>query len=529
MVFLQKEELFSREIIGAIEKKKVRDKRELNRLKISLCKKFGFREIPRNSVVLSFSKSPSRSLLSFLSIKPVRTLSGVAVVAAMVKPHKCPGKCIYCPNGIEEEMPKSYTGLEPASLRALMNGFDPFLQVKSRLGQLEQIGHGTDKIELIVMGGTFPCTPVSYQKKFVKGCLDAITEKKTRSLESSIAAAEKSSRRVIGITFETRPDFCGEKEISRFLSFGGTRVELGVQCPDDSVYKKVHRGHSVKDVVNATQLLKDSAFKVCYHLMPGLSGKGIEAELELFGKVFSSLDFRPDMLKLYPCLVVKGTRLHRQWLNGKFSPFSNDDAAEFISEFKRFVPKWVRVMRVQRDIPAIAIEAGVKKGNLRQLVEEKLKGKGIECNCIRCREAGLSEYLGKKKPLLGKARLFKEFYSASNGLEAFISADDRKANALFGFCRLRFPFKPFRKELGSSTALVRELHVFSHSLPLGALPLGTDFQHRGLGKKLMDEAEKTALEFGFKKIAVISGIGAREYYRKFLGYARKGAFMCKTL
>ncbi len=520
-------EPYSKEVIEAIERGEVRDRRQLNRLKIRLAKKYSLKQMPTNPDILAFSKFPSEKLISYLSIKPTRSLSGIAVVAAMAKPHKCPGECIYCPSGIGQDMPKSYTGKEPAARRARMFNFSPLRQVRNRISQLNATGHSTEKIELIIMGGTFLSTETAYQNRFIKRCLDAITEKNSPSLKEAKLNAEKSKNRVIGITFETRPDFCGKTEINRMLNMGGTRVELGVQNPNDEIYKIVNRGHTVKDVVNATSMLKDSAFKIAYHIIPGLPGTTPSSDLKTFKSLFTSQDYMPDMLKIYPCLVLENTELYKMWKSGEYAPPTTEKAALFIAKLKPHIPKWVRVMRVQRDIPTDLLSAGVGLSNLRQVVEKKMEERGTKCGCIRCREAGLSQRNGVV-PSPEKAKLMEEHYDASLGKEIFISAEEGKKDLLYGFCRLRIPALPFRKEITPQTALIRELHVYGTSLPLGEKPK-KEFQHMGFGKSLLERAEQTAKEeFSAKKMLVISGLGAREYYRA-LGYKNDGPYVSKKL
>ncbi|MDP2973613.1 MAG: tRNA uridine(34) 5-carboxymethylaminomethyl modification radical SAM/GNAT enzyme Elp3, partial [Candidatus Diapherotrites archaeon] len=336
----------------------------------------------------------TEKILSLLSVKPTRGLSGIAIVAVMTKPHKCPGKCIYCPGSLlpGKRTPKSYTGREPATMRAISANFDPEQQINDRLRQLQEAGHATNKIELIVMGGTFLSQQLSFQKKFMLSCLNAFNGKKSKTIAAAAEAAESAANRITGITFETRPDFCGKKEVNNMLSFGGTRCELGVQTIYDSVYKKINRGHTIADVINATRLLKDSAFKVTYHYMPGLPGVSFREDKQALQKIFSCPEFKPDSLKIYPCLVIEGTELFKQWQRGSYEPFSTEKAVKLLAEAKSFVPRWIRIMRVQRDIPSQFIAAGVQKSNLRQLVQRKAAAEGIECNCIRCREAGLRAY-----------------------------------------------------------------------------------------------------------------------------------------
>ena len=520
-------------IASIIEKRilegKIKNKDDLHKAKLELCREFKLKHFPKNSEILKFVKD--KYARKFLIKRPVRSLSGIAVVAVMAKPYKCPGKCIYCPESlIEAEVPKSYTGLEPATMRALMFKFDPYLQVENRLRQLEEIGHSTEKIDLIIMGGTFLAAPKQYQTYFVRECINAIIGRKFRKFSEAKKAAEKSKRRLIGLCIETRPDFCKKEHINRMLHLGATRVELGVQCLDDEVYRKVYRGHTLQDVIEATQLLKDSAFKVCYHLMPGMPFTTPEKELKQYRLLFKDERFQPDMLKIYPCLVVPNTKLYEMWKKGLYKPLDDKKAAKFIAKLKAFVPKYVRIMRIQRDISAKVIAAGVKASNLRQLVQKEMKRMHIKCRCIRCREAGLKAYKENLKNLLDEMEITITKYNASNGKEYFIAAENLSKDVLFGFIRLRIPYEPFRKELSKKSGLVRELHVYSAALPLGKKPSAEllEFQHRGIGKMLLKKAEEIAAEEGMENIRILSGIGVREYYRK-LGYKLVGAYMGKKL
>ncbi|MEW6294745.1 MAG: tRNA uridine(34) 5-carboxymethylaminomethyl modification radical SAM/GNAT enzyme Elp3 [Candidatus Diapherotrites archaeon] len=522
---------YSIRIIQEIEKRKIHSGKELNELKLKLCEELQLKEMPSNATILSYAKKPGKELIQLLKTKPIRSISGIASVAIMAAPQKCPGECSYCPNSlIESNMPKSYTGLEPATMRAIANSFDPKKQIENRIEQLNATGHSTQKIELIIMGGTFLASAQNYQKRFMQSCYKAVTGRRTSSMQEALKELEKTRNRLVGITFETRPDFCNKKEINRMLLFGGTRVELGVQNPDNEIYRKISRGHTVKEVINATQLLKDSAFKVCYHLMPGLPFSNPRKDLAMFKKIFSRNEFKPDMAKIYPCLVIKGTKLYEQWRKGLYEPYSTEEAAELIAKAKSFFPKWVRVMRVQRDIPSTVVAAGVKHTNLRQLIEEKMKEKGIKCNCIRCREIGHA--LLKKPEIeeeLSEPKILVEEYNANKGKEFFISLEDTKNNLLYGFCRLRKPFNPFRKEINERTVLVRELHIYSESLPLKVKPHKREFQHRGFGKKLLEKAEEIAAEeLGCKKLLVISGLGVKEYYKK-LGFKDDGLYVSKSI
>jgi len=505
---------------------KIRNKAELWGAKVRASERHGIAGVVRNSAVLEWipEKRRTEKVLELLRIKPMRTISGVNVIAVMTK-GECPGKCIYCPRG--ENAPKSYTGREPAAMRAIQNDYDPFRQVSSRVRQLEEIGHRVSKCELIIMGGTFNSMPRKYQKQFVKRCFDAMNGFVSKNLEGAQLANERAERRVVGLTIETRPDWAGERDVDELLRFGTTRIELGVQTLDDRVYKKVKRGHGVREVVRATQVCKDSLLKVLYHMMPGLFA-GKEEDIESFRKLFEDENFRPDMLKIYPCLVMEGTKLYDLWKKGEFKPYSAEEAADVIADAMRFVPRYVRVMRVQRDIPSYLIADGVKKSNLRQIVDHKLSEQGRSCQCIRCREVGYRISKDGVKPDMGSVKLNRLDYDASGGREIFLSFDEMKHDALIGFLRLRIPSeKAHRKELEGAGG-VRELHVYGEMLPVGEKRI-REFQHMNFGRKLLGEAERIAEgEFDCRKLAVISGVGAREYYFG-LGYKRDGPYVSKGL
>ncbi len=521
---------YCREIIEEI-KKRGATRSEVARIKVEVARKYRLDRIPSNSEILSFAREEEREfLLPLLKKKPVRSLSGIAVVAVMAKPAPCPGECLYCPKG--ENAPQSYTGFEPAALRAKASGYDPYLQVKDRLKQLKSTGHSIDKVELIIMGGTFPALEWSYQESFVNSCLDAMSNFPYREEKFSDSTAEAQKRnerakvRCVGITFETRPDFAKAEHVNRMLSLGATRVELGVQTLSDRVYRKVKRGHTIEDVVEATRVLKDAGLKVGYHMMPGLFSSP-EEDLEMFRELFSNPDFKPDTLKIYPTLVVKGTELYELWKKGEFRPYSSEEAGELIAEIKSLLPKWVRTMRIQRDIPANLIEAGVKKGDLGEIALRKLREKGKHCRCIRCRDIGHLSYKYGVETQPENQKLLVESYSASEGEEKFISIEDTKEDALIAYLRLRFPSEKAEREEVEGSAIVRELRVLGEALPLGKYSKKAE-QHRGYGRELLSEAEKIASEEGFERLLVISAIGTREYYRR-LGYSRLGPYMAKRL
>jgi elongator complex protein 3 len=380
-------------------------------------------------------------------------------------------------------------------------------------------GHPTDKCEIIVMGGTFLNMPKKYQENFIKSIYDTLNGKRSVSLELAKTKNEKAKHRAIGLTLETRPDVCSEKNIADALSYGATRMELGVQHPDDKIYKKICRGHSVKEVAEATERLKDSGFKVCFHIMPGILGSDKKKDIGMMKKLFNDQRFKPDMLKIYPTLVTKGTRLYDIYKKGKYSPYSAQEASEVISEMYRHVPYYARIMRIQRDIPTNLLEAGVENSNLREMVEKKAIEKRIEIKEIRFREP---------KGNTGKTRmvLFRQDYKASEGKEIFLSFEDEKRRSIFGFIRLRIPSRPFVPEIKEKTGLIRELHVYGMEAEIGKEGY---IQHKGLGKRLLKEAERIAKkEFRMKRLAVISGVGAREYYYR-LGYGKDGNYVSRSL
>ncbi len=486
------------------------------------------REIKRNA---EFEK--------ILLSKKIRTESGVAVVAVLTKPYPCPGKCIYCPT--EKEMPKSYLSNEPAVMRAINAKFDPYRQVQNRLRALELNGHAIDKIELIVMGGTFSYLPKAYQKKFITKCFKACNEygvKTPRRDASGLAREqrknEKALCRIVGLTLETRPDYLDEKEILNFRNLGCTRVELGVQSIFDEVLEINRRGHNIQQTIEATKMLKDAGFKINYHIMPGLLGSSVRKDLKIFEKLFSNPDFQPDMLKIYPTVVTKNTKLYSLWKNGKYKPLTDKTFEKFVLDIKeKFIPPYVRIARLVRDVPTSSIEAGPIISNLRQIITHRSK-----CQCIRCREVR-SDYRKEDKIILDRID-----YDASNGKEIFLQFVSEDKKKLYALLRLRIPhFKDIGCPTGQegerhpmfntfpilqNSALIREVHTYGKMAKISQNNTNVP-QHVGLGRKLIQEAERIAKEeFGAKKIAVISGIGVRNYYRKF-GYKLRGTYLIKKV
>lgn len=490
-----------------------------------ICAKYSLERMPRNYEILSKVNGPDFvKLQKVLLRKPVKTASGVAVIALMPKPYACPhGRCTYCPGGIEFNTPNSYTGKEPSTITAIENKYDPKKQILTKLEKLIASGHESSKLELVIVGGTFLFMPDYYQINFIKSCYDALNGFDSETLEDAKINNERAAIRNVGFTIETKPDYCKEKHVDEMLQYGVTRVEIGVQCLQERVYQIVNRGHNFKDVVESFQIAKDAGYKIVAHMMPGLPTMSPSDDINDFKMLFDDQRLKPDMLKIYPSLVLENTLLYDDFKSGKYIPYSFEDMVKVLTAVKKIVPRWVRIMRVQREISASEIVAGPKSGNLRQIVHKNLRVKGISCKCIRCREVGLS-----KRRLDLELKLNRENYDSSEGKEVFLSFDDSD-DFIYGFLRLRHPSSnAHRNEITDETCIVRELHVYGQLLKLGERSK-SGIQHLGLGKNLINEAEKISKEeFGANKILIISAVGTREYYKK-LGYSLAGPYMEKKL
>ncbi|MEM0217672.1 MAG: tRNA uridine(34) 5-carboxymethylaminomethyl modification radical SAM/GNAT enzyme Elp3 [Candidatus Nezhaarchaeales archaeon] len=466
--------------------------------------------------------------------KPVRSISGVVVVTVMTRYFPCPhGRCIYCPKG-SGLTPQSYVDLSPVALRAQRLNYDPYLQVTSRLKAYKAMGHDPSKIELIIIGGTFPALPRSYQEWFVKRCFDALNSfpnaiYESKDIEDAHQVNEEAYSRCVGLTIETRPDYASREIADFLLKLGVTRVEVGVQTVYDDVLERVRRGHKVKDTIEATKTLKDAGFKVVYHYMPGLPGVDLDRDLEGFKELFENPDFRPDMIKIYPTLVLPGTELYELWLKGKYEEMDDSKAIEFLLKAKPLIPPWIRVIRIQRAIPNNCVVAGVRLNNLREVVQKKMEDLGLKCKCIRCREVGFAKLKQGIRPQDLDLKINVRAYEASQGLEYFISLEDEDYDLIAGYARLRAPSNPWRPEIVEKpTVLLRELHVYGPEVPIGCEDEDA-WQHRGLGKKLMSEVERIARdELEARRIVVISGVGSRPYFYS-LGYRRLGPYVAKDL
>ena len=497
------------------------------------CSKHRVPFIPGNQSILKYVSSHSM-IRRLLKVKPVKTASGVAVIALMPKPFPCPhGKCIYCPGGVDANVPLSYTGTEPCARYAQQFNFDPFKQIQSKLKQLYLRGHGVDKIELVVVGGTFPFFPAEYQRDFVKSSFDALNGIHSRNLKDSMEINEKAANRCVGFTVETKPDYCKSSHVDTMLELGMTRVEIGVQSLQEDTYKLVNRGHTLHDVRESFQIARDAGYKIVAHMMPGLPGSTPTRDIEDFYKLYDDPLLKPDMLKIYPTLVLQNTGLYNLHKNGKYEAYSDDDYIRILVEVKRAVPSWIRIMRVQREIEDKYIVAGPRKGNLRQSALQKLRELGLRCRCIRCRESGLQKRkLFQEKEIC----LTRKNYVASGGKEVFLSFESEDRFILLGFLRLRIPAFPLRPEIRAQdnlgfgdSAIIRELHIYGVSVDIGCFPGNDSCQHKGYGLKLMREAERIARdEFGLRRISVLSAVGTRDYYRK-IGYSKNGPYMTKFL
>jgi elongator complex protein 3 len=562
---------FYSEMIDWIKEHKP-DKLKLSKHKKDLCKKYKIKDIPTDiNIYLNAPSEDAKLIREYLQTKPTRTGSGVAVIATMTKPFNCPhGSCIYCPGGLNSafgDVPKSYTGKEPSTMRGIRNDYDPYRIVFNRLEQYIVLGQNPDKVDQIIMGGTFTAFPKVYQEEFVhfsfkayndfsrlfyadgeididkfkaffelpgniatKERAERIREKvltlknnNIKSLEEEQIENEKSAIRCIGLTIETKPDWAFQEQGIELLGLGTTRIELGIQTVYDNILKAINRGHGIKESKRSIADLRDLGFKLNFHMMPGLPDEdnvriSREKDIESLKQIFNDPDFRPDMLKIYPCMVMSGTVLEKHFGSGIFKPLTTEEAADIIVEAKKSVPEYCRIMRINRDIPTYATTAGVGKTNLRQYVDKLAAERGVKCRCIRCREV-------KDIDLKDEPKIIIREYEASHGKEFFISmeADDK----ILGFARLRLPPRSLHTVITLKSALIRELHVYGRALAIGSSDKEKS-QHKGIGRKLMQKAEEIARQNGKDKMIVISGVGVREYYRK-LGYEREGPYMVKIL
>ena len=475
-------------------------------------------------------------LLESLRMKPMRTLSGVTTVTVLTKPYPCPGKCIFCPTDVR--MPKSYLADEPGAMRGLEHDFDPYLQVKSRIQALESLGHPTDKIELLILGGTWSSYRRDYQEWFVKRCFDAMNAPlllppnsenlggvsqgdEGGGLDEAQALNESASHRNVGLVIETRPDEITPDEIRWLRQLGVTKVQMGAQSLDDRILEMNKRGHDVECTRRATALLRAAGFKIVLHWMPNLHGATPESDRADFAKLWQG--FCPDEIKIYPNQLLANAELYEYWKRGEFHPYTTEELIDLIADVKTTIPRYCRVNRVIRDIPSTNVVEGNRRTSLRQDVHNEMKRRGTHCECIRCRE------VRGKSVDVALLKLDDLVYPTDHAEEHFISyvtPDDKLA----GFIRLSLPSNdapPTQLNDLDRAALIREVHVYGQSLPVGEEKTGAA-QHAGLGTNLLHQADRIAKENGFERMAVISAVGTREYYLE-RGFERGELYLVKDI
>jgi len=515
----------------------------LTQLKNRASKKYKISGIPRMSDILQGLPIQYRAQLwPFLQTKPVRTASGVAVVAVMSKPHRCPhitytgNVCVYCPGGPDSDFEYStqaYTGYEPTSMRAIRARYDPYSQTMGRVQQLRAIGHTVDKVEFIVMGGTFLSLDTSYKDYFIRNLHDALSGHHSQSVAEAVRYSEHSSTKCIGITIETRPDYCLKPHLEEMLSYGCTRIEVGVQSIYESVARETNRGHTVQAVSHSFHLAKDCGFKVVTHMMPDLPNMGYDRDLEGMKEYFENPAFRSDGMKLYPTLVIRGTGLYELWKTGRYQNYTPDQLVELTAQILSLVAPWTRLYRIQRDIPMPLVSSGVEHGHLRELALAKMREQDLPCMDIRSREVGMKQIHSAVTP--DQVELVRRDYTANGGWETFLSYEDPARDILIGLLRLRktssaawLPEIRGSDEEPIKSSIIRELHVYGTAVAVSSRE-PTQFQHQGFGILLMEEAERIAREeHRSDKLLVIAGVGTRHYYRK-LGYELDGPYMSKPL
>lgn len=454
-------------------------------------------------------------IITTLQVKPTRSQAGVTVVTVLTKPYPCPGKCIFCPTDVR--MPKSYLHDEPGAMRAERHAFDPYEQTRARIEALEKIGHPADKIELLILGGTWSSYRRDYQEWFVKRCFDAMNGIEASSLVEAQSLNAAGERRNVGLVVETRPDHIDADELRWFRYLGVTKVQIGVQSLDDHILQLNKRGERVADTRRAIRLLRLAGFKIHAHWMPNLLGASPESDIEDFARLWSDPAVRPDELKIYPTMLVENAELYDYWRRGEYQPYSEETISDVLVACKAQVPRYVRINRVVRDIPTTNVVEGMKRANLRQVVQERMAERGLRCRCIRCREV-------RRRPVdPGTLQLMVEQYETDATTEYFLSFESEQHIA--AFLRLSLPHPGIEMpwpEL-EGRAMIREVHVYGPAVPIGESSNG-EAQHIGLGSRLIAEAKNLAQAGGYRRLAVISAIGTREYYRRH-GFTMDGFYM----
>lgn len=452
--------------------------------------------------------SPQEALEQRLRGRPVRTVSGVAPVAILTEPYPCPGECLFCPT--QREAPKSYLDGEPGVLRGLQFAYDPYAQTASRIAALEALGHATDKVELLILGGSWSYYPEAYQTWFLRRSFDAMNEVPSATLEEALLRNETAPHRNVGLVIETRPDLVTPEEVTRLRHYGVTKVQLGAQSCDDTILRLNRRGHTVDDTRRAVRLLRLAGFKIVLHWMPNLYGATPESDVADFARLWDDPALRPDEIKIYPTALLRETDLYALWEAGRYQPYDEETLIEVLRACKRQVPPYCRINRLMRDIPAPYIVAGTTRSNLRQVVQARMREDGERCQCIRCRELRENDL----RRSADEVRLETLSYATDATEERFIQALTEEGR-LAGFVRLSLPRAP-RVELPElaeihTAAMVRELHVYGTAQALGERKGGA--QHRGLGTALLELAAEQARAAGYRHLAVIAAVGTRPYYR----------------
>jgi elongator complex protein 3 len=462
-------------------------------------------------------------LFKRIRLKPVRTLSGVTTVTVLTGPHSCPGECIFCPD--DARLPKSYLYGEPGAMRGMQNNFDPYLQVSTRLEALDAVGHPIDKIELLILGGTFTAYDADYQEWFIRRCFDAMNGFDAKTLDEAHLANEDTVHRNVGLVIETRPDEITPEVLSHLRLLGVTKVQIGAQSLDDRLLKINKRGHTAGETLRAVSLLRAAGFKVVLHWMPNLLGATLLSDHDDFARLWSD-GFCPDEIKIYPTQLVENSELYSIWQKGEYQPYTTDELIHLMADLKVTIPHYCRVNRVIRDIPSNLIAAGNKRSSLRMDVKLELDRRGEHCQCVRCREV-------RGEQINPASLAFHDLsYDTPASQEHFLSIDTPE-DKLAGYLRLSLPdltqnpeVREVMKDLNAA-AIIREVHVFGQSLPVGGGEAGA-VQHTGLGTSLLLEAEKIAREKGFKRLAVIAAVGTRLYYQK-RGFERGTHYFVKEL
>lgn len=465
-------------------------------------------------------------LLARIRMKPVRTLSGVTTITVLTKPFPCPGECIFCPS--ETDMPQSYLPDEPGARRGVENEFDPYRQVSSRLKALREVGHPTDKIELLILGGSWSAYPREYREWFTRRCFEALNEENPQDdqPEAKLVDAqqhnETGAHRCVGLVLETRPDLITREELIFNRRLGATKLQIGIQSMDENVLALNRRGHSAAQAIEAARLIRAAGYKLVAHWMPNLLGATLESDRADFARLWETGSIQPDELKIYPCQLLRSAELYRYWERGDYQPYTEAELISLLADIKPGVPRYCRINRVIRDIPSPNVVEGNRNTSLRQDVARELERRGTPCACIRCRE------VRRGQVDVGALRLNDLVYGTASTEEHFLSFDTRE-DKLAGFLRLSLPLETNALRLADleGAAIIREVHVYGQSIEVGTGLPGAA-QHVGLGSRLLLEAERISREGGYANLAVISAVGTRRYYAA-RGFEPRELYMVKPL